>query len=97
MYMYIYIYIYRVYIYIYIACIIYNEYVDATNPEALKNEVKFWTEGLEMQANQCMSRESIEVRESTRVVLGDIKKRGWCGVLSTLVSCCPRSLRDPPP
>ena len=42
-------------------------------------------------------RESIEVRESTRVVLGDIPKRGWCGVLLTLVSCCPRSLRDLPP
>ena len=31
-------------------------------------------------------RESIEVRESTRVVLGDIQNKGWCGVLLTLVS-----------
>ena len=43
------------------------------------------------------SRESIEVRESTRVVLGDIQKDNWCGVLLTLVSCRPRSLRDLPP
>ena len=40
-------------------------------------------------------RESIEVRESARVVLGDIQKK-WCGVLLTLVSCCPRSLGDLP-
>ena len=37
------------------------------------------------------ARESIEVRESTRKGLGDTPKRGWCGVLLTLVSCCPRS------
>ena len=42
-------------------------------------------------------RESIEVRESARVVLGDYPQKGWCGVLLTLVSCCPRSLRDLPP
>ena len=42
-------------------------------------------------------RESIEVRESTRVVLGSIPKKGRCGVLLTLVSCRPRSLRDLPP
>ena len=39
--------------------------------------------------------EPIEVRESTRVVLGDIPKNE-CGVLLTLVCCFPRSLRDLP-
>ena len=58
---------------------------------------------LEKMAARCAfqtmkDRESIEVRESTRVVLGDILKKGvvWC-LLLTLVSCCPRSLRDLPP
>ena len=44
-----------------------------------------------------VGRLGVEVRESTRVVLGDIPKGGWCGVLSTLVSCYPLSLRDLPP
>ena len=43
------------------------------------------------------TRESIEVRGSRRVVLGNISKHRRCGVLLTLVSCCPRSLRDLPP
>ena len=42
-------------------------------------------------------RESIEVRESTGIVLPDIEQEKCCGVLLTLVSCCPRSLRDLPP
>ena len=29
--------------------------------------------------------------------IGDVQTRKWCGVLLTLVSCCPRSLRDLPP
>ena len=45
-----------------------------------------------------IDRESTEVRKSTRVVLGDMSpKKGWCGIILTVVSCCPRSLRDLPP
>ena len=48
-------------------------------------------------ARQCGGRRRSGVNTGQRelkVVFGDIPKRGWCGVLLTLVSRCPRSLRD---
>ena len=47
---------------------------------------KIGAEGAKAVAEALKDWESTEVRESTRVALGDADKRGWCGVLLTLLT-----------
>ena len=83
--MYVCVYIY-IYIYIYIivkkAVLRGNKHMGVTVYVALQTQIAELAECTLVQNEK--HRESIEVIESTRVVLEDIPQKGWCGVLLTL-------------